>query len=156
MLKPSMYNIDPVTNTVTKELLPNSGCNGFKLDKNHTFVVNMFDDIDKYSKVSDQYQPPAPKEFKLQVRARACLPVPAACCMLAPRTPERMHGQECLRQLSRSLSQLRTWHSSSWLWVSLMRPQMTGAESGLSKALDDAVKGSLQQLLLADLLSLHT
>ncbi len=25
--------------------------NGYKLDKNHTFVVNMFDDLDKYAKV---------------------------------------------------------------------------------------------------------
>mmetsp|Transcript_40368 Transcript_40368/g.89637 ORF Transcript_40368/g.89637 Transcript_40368/m.89637 type:complete len:721 (+) Transcript_40368:71-2233(+) len=38
--------------------------NGYKLDKNHTFAVNMFDDFDKYSKVPDQYQAPEIKEFK--------------------------------------------------------------------------------------------
>ncbi|KAK9824494.1 hypothetical protein WJX72_010811 [[Myrmecia] bisecta] len=37
--------------------------NGYKLDKSHTFVVNMFDDFEKYLKVTDEYQPPAPKEY---------------------------------------------------------------------------------------------
>ena len=37
--------------------------NGYKLDKNHTFSVYMFDDFDKYSKVPDEYQVPGPKPF---------------------------------------------------------------------------------------------
>lgn len=40
--------------------------NGYKLDKAHTFVVNMFDDFDKYAKVPDEYQPPEVKNFQPQ------------------------------------------------------------------------------------------
>lgn len=38
--------------------------NGYKLDKNHTFAVNMFDDLDKYSKVPDEYVPPTLTEYQ--------------------------------------------------------------------------------------------
>lgn len=38
--------------------------NGFKLDKSHTFAVNMFDEIDKYMRIPDVYEPPEDKEFQ--------------------------------------------------------------------------------------------
>lgn len=41
---------------------------GYKLDKNHTFAVNLFDDIEKYARVPDEYQAPPAKEFKALVR----------------------------------------------------------------------------------------
>lgn len=37
--------------------------NGYKLDKSHTFAVNMFDDFDKYAKVPDTYSAPEPKPY---------------------------------------------------------------------------------------------
>ncbi len=38
--------------------------NGYALDKNHTFVVNMFDDFDKYGRVPDEYQEPEKKDYQ--------------------------------------------------------------------------------------------
>jgi len=38
--------------------------NGYKLDRQHTFVVNLFTDFDKYSVVPDNWEPPAPQPFK--------------------------------------------------------------------------------------------
>ena len=38
--------------------------NGFKLDKNHTFAVNLFDEIDRYMRVPDEYEPPENKSFQ--------------------------------------------------------------------------------------------
>lgn len=38
-----------------------------RLDRNHRLVINLFDDIDKYAKVSETYVAPEPKEFKPQV-----------------------------------------------------------------------------------------
>ena len=37
--------------------------NGYKLDKSHIFVVNMFDDFDKYTKVSNEWIPPETKPY---------------------------------------------------------------------------------------------
>jgi hypothetical protein len=37
---------------------------GFKLDKSHTFSVNMFDEIDKYMRIPDSYEPPEDKVFQ--------------------------------------------------------------------------------------------
>lgn len=42
--------------------------NGFKLDKSHTFAVNMFDEIDKYMRIPDIYEPPEDKQFQPTVR----------------------------------------------------------------------------------------
>lgn len=36
---------------------------GYKLDKNHTFKVSMFDDFDRYAKVPDEYAPPDIKTY---------------------------------------------------------------------------------------------
>jgi hypothetical protein len=36
---------------------------GYKLDKNHTFKVSMFDDFDRYAKVPDTYAAPEVKEY---------------------------------------------------------------------------------------------
>eukprot|EP00951_Prasinocladus_malaysianus_P042239 scaffold508834_cov25-Prasinocladus_malaysianus.AAC.1 len=37
---------------------------GYKLDKSHTFAVNMFDDFDKYDKVPDEYVAPEVKPYQ--------------------------------------------------------------------------------------------
>lgn len=37
--------------------------NGYKLDKNHTFVVNSFSDLDKYKDVSEEWTPPEKRPF---------------------------------------------------------------------------------------------
>merc|ERR1711868_85970 len=38
--------------------------NGYKLDKAHTFAVNLFTDFDKYADIPDEWTPPEPKEYK--------------------------------------------------------------------------------------------
>ncbi|CAK0783331.1 hypothetical protein CVIRNUC_006530 [Coccomyxa viridis] len=38
--------------------------NGFKLDKTHTFAVNMFDDVSRYMQIPDEYETPEDKEFE--------------------------------------------------------------------------------------------
>ena len=38
--------------------------NGYKLDKSHTFVVNLFSDFEKYASVPDEWEPPTPTEYK--------------------------------------------------------------------------------------------
>ena len=50
--------------------------NGFKLDKSHTFAVNLFDDVSRYMQVPDEYEAPEDKEFKAAVSllaSAACL-----------------------------------------------------------------------------------
>jgi translation initiation factor 3 subunit B len=37
--------------------------NGYKLDRSHVFAVNLFDDIDKYRKVPDEWAPPETKPY---------------------------------------------------------------------------------------------
>ena len=49
--------------------------NGFKLDKSHTFSVNMFDEIDRYMRVPDEYEAPEEKHFQPSVRS------PSPACM---------------------------------------------------------------------------
>lgn len=44
--------------------------NGFKLDKSHTFAVNMFDDVSRYMQIPDEYEPPEDKEFETPVSPR--------------------------------------------------------------------------------------
>lgn len=41
--------------------------NGFKLDKSHTFAVNMFDDVSRYMQIPDEYEAPEDKEFETPV-----------------------------------------------------------------------------------------
>lgn len=38
--------------------------NGYKLDKAHTFAVNLFSDYEKYENVPDEWEPPQPKPYK--------------------------------------------------------------------------------------------
>lgn len=38
--------------------------NGYKLDKAHIFAVNLFDDIDKYMKVADEWTPAQIKDYE--------------------------------------------------------------------------------------------
>lgn len=42
---------------------------GYRLDKNHVFAVNMFDDFEKYAKVPDAYSEPDAKTFQAAVSA---------------------------------------------------------------------------------------
>lgn len=42
---------------------------GFKLDKLHTFAVNLFDEIDRYMRVPDEYEEPEKKDFQPTVSA---------------------------------------------------------------------------------------
>lgn len=37
--------------------------NGYKLDRSHVFVVNMFDDFEKYMRVPDEWNPPEIKPY---------------------------------------------------------------------------------------------
>ena len=36
---------------------------GYNLDKRHAFKVNMFDEFDKFLKISDSYEEPENKEY---------------------------------------------------------------------------------------------
>lgn len=40
------------------------GANGYKLDKNHTFAVNLFTDFDRFANVPDEWVPPAKQAYK--------------------------------------------------------------------------------------------
>ena len=46
---------------------------GFKLDKSHTFAVNMFDEIERYMRVPDEYEPPEEKTFQPSVGGLSAL-----------------------------------------------------------------------------------
>ena len=37
---------------------------GYKLDKQHTFQVNLFTDFDKYADVPDEWEAPEPQPYK--------------------------------------------------------------------------------------------
>lgn len=50
---------------------------GYKLDKNHTFKVSMFDDFDRYAKVTEEYQTPDIKAYTPMVSRYYSLSV---CC----------------------------------------------------------------------------
>lgn len=47
--------------------------NNYRLDKSHSFVVNMFDDFDKYNKVPEEYAPPEKKAYEPQVSRMSLL-----------------------------------------------------------------------------------
>jgi translation initiation factor 3 subunit B len=38
--------------------------NGYKMDKQHTFIVNKFSDLEKYKEVSDTWEKPTPRPYK--------------------------------------------------------------------------------------------
>merc|ERR1712013_579564 len=40
--------------------------NNYKLDKMHTFVVNLFSDFDKYENIPDEWEAPLPQPYKDQ------------------------------------------------------------------------------------------
>lgn len=42
--------------------------NGYQLDKNHKFLVTLFDDFERYARVPDEYAPMEAKDFAPQVR----------------------------------------------------------------------------------------
>ena len=42
---------------------------GYRLDKQHTFQVNLFTDFDKYSSIPDEWEQPAPQPYKDPVMA---------------------------------------------------------------------------------------
>eukprot|EP00090_Calanus_glacialis_P035049 TRINITY_DN59919_c0_g1_i1.p1 TRINITY_DN59919_c0_g1~~TRINITY_DN59919_c0_g1_i1.p1 ORF type:complete len:696 (-),score=241.36 TRINITY_DN59919_c0_g1_i1:149-2236(-) len=47
--------------------------NNYKLDKLHTFVVNLFSDFDKYETIPDEWEAPHPQEYKDQGNLRSWL-----------------------------------------------------------------------------------
>ncbi|KAK3035486.1 hypothetical protein RJ639_034456 [Escallonia herrerae] len=50
-------------NTPQEAELAKEKTNGYKLDRSHIFVVNMFDDIEKFMKVPDEWAPPETKPY---------------------------------------------------------------------------------------------
>ena len=65
--------------------------NGFKLDKSHTFAVNLFDDVSRYMQVPDEYEAPEDKEFSAPVSLSAstmCQIFPASLCQWLSSTRE--------------------------------------------------------------------
>ncbi|KAF9612679.1 hypothetical protein IFM89_003154 [Coptis chinensis] len=50
-------------NTPQEAELAKERTHGYKLDKTHIFAVNLFDDIDKFMKVPDQWAPPETKPY---------------------------------------------------------------------------------------------
>ena len=46
---------------------------GYNLDRRHAFKVNMFDEFDKYLKVSDSYEEPENKEYAPTENLQVCL-----------------------------------------------------------------------------------
>ena len=53
--------------------------NNYKLDKQHTFVVNLFSDFEKFLTISDEWEPPRPQPYKDQGNLRAWLQEPDGC-----------------------------------------------------------------------------
>jgi translation initiation factor 3 subunit B len=53
--------------------------NGYKLDRSHVFVVNMFDDFDKYMKVPDEWVPPEIKPYTPGVIFSYCATIGLTC-----------------------------------------------------------------------------
>lgn len=47
--------------------------NGYKLDKSHVFAVSMFDDFDRFMKVSNEWISPETKAYTPGVRVIICL-----------------------------------------------------------------------------------
>ncbi len=52
--------------------------NNYKLDKQHTFLVNLFSDFDKYLDIPDQWETPTEEEYKDQGNLKAWLQDPKA------------------------------------------------------------------------------
>ena len=53
--------------------------NNYKLDKQHTFIVNMFSDFDKYLDIAEDWEPPQAQPYKDQGNLRAWLQETDAC-----------------------------------------------------------------------------
>jgi len=52
--------------------------NNYKLDKQHTFLVNLFSDFDKYESISEEWEEPKPQEYSDQGNLRQWLLEPDA------------------------------------------------------------------------------
>ncbi len=65
--------------------------NGFKLDKSHTFAVNLFDDVSRYMQIPDEYEAPEDKEFEAPVS------VSHPCCSIIGFT-QKLPARSCDRQ----------------------------------------------------------
>ena len=50
--------------------------NGYKLDKNHIFMVSMFDDFEKYAKVPEEYASPEKKPYVPRVCSSSSISPP--------------------------------------------------------------------------------
>merc|ERR1719412_2714465 len=53
--------------------------NNYKLDKQHTFTVNLFSDFDKYLNISEEWEPPKVQPYKDQGNLRLWLQEPDGC-----------------------------------------------------------------------------
>lgn len=51
----------------------------YKLDKTHTFTVNLFSDFDKYENIPEEWEPPAPEPYKDMGNLKSWLLEPDAC-----------------------------------------------------------------------------
>jgi len=56
-----------------------TGMNNYKLDKTHTFAVNLFSDFEKYENISEAWEEPLPKEYVDQGNLRQWLMEPDSC-----------------------------------------------------------------------------
>jgi hypothetical protein len=72
---------------------------GYRLDKNHVFAVNMFDDFEKYAKVPDVYAEPDTKAF--QAAVSACAHGAAGAWAMGPASQPR-HALPCMWMLAHS------------------------------------------------------
>ena len=57
--------------------------NNYKLDKQHTFIVNLFSDFEKYLNISDEWEAPRPAPYKDQGNLRAWLQEADGCDQFA-------------------------------------------------------------------------
>ncbi|XP_023327407.1 eukaryotic translation initiation factor 3 subunit B [Eurytemora carolleeae] len=55
-----------------------AGMDNYKLDKQHTFLVNLFSDFEKYDKITEEWEEPTPKEYVDQGNLRSWLLEPDA------------------------------------------------------------------------------
>lgn len=75
--------------------------NNHRLDKSHTFSVNLFSDFQKYSDIPEEWEPPKPQEYTVQTDLYTYLSEPDA------------HDQFCVVTESAPYSfQVQFWHNT--------------------------------------------
>lgn len=61
---PSFRYIFLEYNNPVNALAAAQSVNNYKIDKQHTFKVNLFTDFKKFEEIPDEWEPPKPQEFK--------------------------------------------------------------------------------------------